>query len=108
MARYYTWEEQNGGCDYTIGCGKRLTPIHGANTLDEAIQKAVENTEVGGEGCADRVFVLEVSEFKNITGQILKYQAQREEVTREREKEAEEARERAELARLAKKYNKVK
>jgi hypothetical protein len=64
--------------------------------------------EVGGEGCADRVFVLEVSEFKNITGQILKYQAQREEVTREREKEAEEARERAELARLAKKYNKVK
>jgi hypothetical protein len=102
--QFYTWEEQSGGCDYTIGCGKRLTQIKGVKTLDEAIEKATRNTEVGGEGCADRVFVLEVTEFKNITNKILKFQEEYEEVVKEREREAAEARERAELERLSKKY----
>jgi len=41
MKKYYLIERAGGGCDYTIGCGLRISQLHNATTMDEAIIEAV-------------------------------------------------------------------
>lgn len=40
MKRYYLIERQGGGCDYTIGCGLRISKLD-ATTMSEAIVAAI-------------------------------------------------------------------
>lgn len=42
--RFYLYEEQGGGCDYTIACGKRLRLLDKATTMEEAIAIAKSST----------------------------------------------------------------
>ncbi len=65
---FYLFEEQNGGCDYTIGCGFRLRLLE-ATTMEEAIMEVqpryddgylVSGLRVLGEGAIDRARILEV------------------------------------------------
>lgn len=41
---YYLYEEQEGGCDYTIGCGRRLRKITGVDSFQEAVIQACRST----------------------------------------------------------------
>lgn len=72
---YYLWETQDGGCDYSIGCGYRLTKIE-AESLEEATNWAIKNTIVNDWDAADRVFIIETTYFSEITDKILDYQKQ--------------------------------
>lgn len=50
MAKFYLFEEQSGGCDYTIGCGFRLRELEGVTTMDEAVAMATaENVNEHGD-----------------------------------------------------------
>jgi cell division protein ZapA (FtsZ GTPase activity inhibitor) len=40
MTAFYLWLKQDGtGCDYTIGCGEKMTPLK-AETIEEALKEA--------------------------------------------------------------------
>lgn len=43
------YEEQPGGCDYSIACGQRLRVLKGATTLQEAVGLAVSEKYLGCE-----------------------------------------------------------
>lgn len=63
--KYYLIERQSGGCDYTIGCGIRVTQLN-AITLEEAKEEAAENIgdywKGEGEFSIQAAELLEVSE----------------------------------------------
>jgi len=41
MPNYVLIEEQNNGCDYTIGCGFRITPLR-SETMEDAIKEVID------------------------------------------------------------------
>ena len=47
--RYFLHEKQPNGCDYTIGCGVRLSEIEGAQSMNEAVQMATALNPSPGE-----------------------------------------------------------
>lgn len=52
--RFYLYEVQDGGCDYTIGCGERLTRLSrgdysDAETMEEALALAMTEDYLGCE-----------------------------------------------------------
>ena len=70
---FYLWETQNGGCDYTIGCGVRLRKLK-AKTREEAEIEAVEEVYPywNDEGCCgiDEAYLLEVSSKTDLSDPI--------------------------------------
>jgi hypothetical protein len=68
MKKYIVLETQQGGCDYTIGCGKNWEFVD-ANSMKEAIEVYLKDEdsesgikELGEEGCADSFEVYELGE----------------------------------------------
>lgn len=47
MSRFFLFEEQDGGCDYTIGCGYRLTEIKEVSSMAGAILKVSGGDKYG-------------------------------------------------------------
>lgn len=69
--KYYLIERQSGGCDYTIGCGIRVTQLL-ANSLEEAKEKAAKEIgsywKGGSEHSIESAELLEVSESVDLAG----------------------------------------
>jgi hypothetical protein len=104
-AKFYLWlEQEGGGCDYTIGCGLRLIALE-ATTLEEAETEAIR--EVGdGRNEERRTKTALVIEAVRVERVDVRAHYLAEEAKRlQRECELTEARERAELARLQKKFS---
>lgn len=99
--RFFLKEFQTGGCDYTIGCGTRVTEIE-ADTLEEAVEKASQEITTEGEGKIYSAVVFAVSEVHEINVQALADQrrAQKQEAA----KIAKQEQERAEYERLKAKF----
>ena len=68
--QYYLVERQSGGCDYTIGCGIRISKLS-ATTKDAAMFEAAD--EIGSnwkamyESGIEKAELLEVSEVLNLS-----------------------------------------
>ena len=116
MSTFYLYEEQSGGCDYSIACGQRLRVLKGATTMQEAIIVATSEEYLGCEPGEDygpissdpdedellRASVLEVSGIIEINlANFIRIAKERKDAI---EAGAAEARERAELERLKAKY----
>ena len=70
---FYLFEEQDGGCDYTIGCGFRLTTLK-AKSMEDAEKEVVNEyhrilTDMDGdwEDQADRAKILGVFHEKELS-----------------------------------------
>lgn len=108
--RYFLVEKQGGGCDYTIGCGLRISELPFAKSVEEA--KAEAAKKIGDNWRANYEYGIEHAELLVVEDKIdlsdyLTKAAQK----READRKAEEAKdqEKAELetlARLAKKHGK--
>lgn len=114
MARYFLFEEQHGGCDYTIGCGKRLTEIEGVGSLSEAIAKVSATTVnkygeeefeiiTDGEWAVEKAKVLEVSGLYEMD--LTKLRSERAAVRNLKAKLEKDSAERKEYERLKKKFD---
>ena len=102
MSVFYLYEEQEGGCDYTIGCGRRLRQLEGVADMVEAVKKASNlNTDcrgdddpmiiTHGEFAVSHARILEVANERVI--ELCRLGAERDQVYAEREgKEREEKR----------------
>ena len=68
--RYYLVERQSGGCDYTIGCGIRITQLN-ANSLGaaqvEAAKEIGSNWKAPHESGIEKAELLEVSQAIDLT-----------------------------------------
>lgn len=42
--KYYLWVQEEGGCDYTVGCGEKLMPLN-ATTVVAAKEEALSMME---------------------------------------------------------------
>jgi hypothetical protein len=95
-------EEDGLGCDYTIGCGKQWKCKDFSDDIEEALEQA---TKWATEWYGDRVSeVWLVADDDVHEADVEGYKA-REEERKNRKKAADkEARERAQLERLKKKY----
>lgn len=113
--KYYLYEEQDGGCDYTIGCGKRLRLIEGATTMAEAIAKAIDRApnqwgdmeemfDTEGEWRVSKAVILEVAEEHVID--IVAVGRSREAARRQEEQQAAQEKEKREYERLRAKFGK--
>lgn len=107
--QYYLIERQSGGCDYTIGCGIRVTRLN-AQTLDEAKEKAAK--EIGNnwngrdEHSIDSAELLEVSEFVDLSEFLNQKKAEREAKNRAKNEARQKHKDEEELARLQRKLGK--
>lgn len=104
---YYLVERQSGGCDYTIGCGIRVTKLN-ATSKSEAMEEAAEN--IGGawgarhEYSIDSAQLLEVSEYFDLAD-FLNQKAKERDAAEKAEAQAEQEKsERAEFDRLSRKF----
>ena len=115
MNKYLFVEYQDGGCDYTIGCGVRLTDIDAAS-MKEATEIFVKNVEDNhredgilysnhwdGDGTPDRISVYEVTDGGMLDMNAIWEKAQTE--VEAREMKIKEAKEREEFERLKKKFS---
>lgn len=114
--RYFLYEEQGEGCDYTIGCGRRLREIPGVQSLADAWKKVVSeeiNEETGllddqiyvetrGERAVRLAMIFEVTNSLDINLVLL--ESEREYKRRQREQDFDTIREKAEYERLKKKF----
>ena len=111
-------EHQEGGCDYTIGCGTRTYVIE-AESMDDALSKYVAETEesyreadgtiysnpwMGGEYQPNSAKIYEIASQDDIDFEVLAMKVELE-IERCRQKDVEDE-ERRELERLQAKYNK--
>lgn len=55
MKTYLLYREQEGGCDYTIGCGLSVSTIR-ANSMEEAIAKVVGTKDWKKEALEDESY----------------------------------------------------
>lgn len=104
-AKFYLWlEQEGGGCDYTIGCGLRLIALK-ARTLEEARVEAFREVGDGRneEGRIETALVIEAARVERMD--VRAHYLAEESKRFQRESELAEARERAELARLQKKFS---
>lgn len=98
------YHQGGGGCDYTIGCGKRVTKFY-ASSMDEAKELVLEEDAlpIGLEDLED-ISIYEIADSMSIDLE--------EEIAKEKAKELEREREQLtrqelkELEVLAKKYGK--
>ncbi len=108
--RYLIVERQDGGCDYTIGCGVNITFVT-ADDIDDAMRKYKRNYEgeykthnpLRDEMAVDNVEVFEITG----TSAEINVKAWREEIDRRVEankRQKADLAERAEFERLKKKY----
>jgi hypothetical protein len=114
MAKFITIEYQSGGCDYTIGCGVRVSDPFEADSLQAAFEHYVASREAdyldelyynpweGDEYTPDEAEIWEVTNYASVDIPRLR-QAFQDKINaaKETEKEAEE---KAELKRLQEKY----
>ncbi len=112
--RFYLYEEQDGGCDYTIGCGKRLRLLMAASMEQAIIIATATNPPPGedlecdamlvtsGERTLHRARILAVAGEYEIDLQVLA--CHRAGIRRQQETAQKEAAEKAELERLKQKY----
>ena len=111
---FYAHITQGGGCDYTIGCGQKFAPIHGAKTIEEAVEKILDPEDgYGGsyrlgpnsEGSIDSITIYECSAPVEVD-----LEAARAELKRQDDEEAArkvEEKERVDFARLQAKYGRA-
>lgn len=104
MKTYKAYLKQEGGCDYTIGCGFRVIDI-AANSMDEA-KKVL--TQTIAEDYSDEESKLDIAELYEVeqvfmidAKAIYKQMEDREEAKRQQD---EEERERKEFDRLKAKF----
>lgn len=104
---YVLIERQSGGCDYTIGCGLRVTNLK-ATTLAEAQEEAVSG--IGDAWQAEYEYGIQHAELLEVTSSVdlaslLNQRASERRQVKAREDAAEtETAERALLEKLQKKY----
>jgi hypothetical protein len=70
MPRFFLFEEQGGGCDYSIGCGFRLREID-ASTMKEAIEIVTKDDKdpfirVYGDSAIESARILQVDVIEEI------------------------------------------
>ncbi len=110
MTFYYLIQRQDGeGCDYTIGCGIRISQIQASN-IEEAKENA--NEMIGNywkykyDYSIDRATLLVVSEEIDLASFLDQKKTEREaEITKEKQDKIE-AEELAQFERLRRKYGK--
>jgi hypothetical protein len=104
--RYYLIERQSGGCDYTIGCGIRVTELI-ATDLEDAKKKAAKNIgskwRGGDERSIDNAELLEVSESFDLAAFLNQRASDRAKAKKSKEETNKLERDRAELKRLQRK-----
>jgi len=115
--KYYLFEEQgNGyGCNYTIGCGRRLRLLDGATSMEDAVRMATEfRTNKWGENLSllivdedderriHKARILAVADVYEID--VPQLAAERKAIRQREEDEAKQQKELAELERLKTKY----
>ena len=107
--RYYLIERQSGGCDYTIGCGIRVTEFI-ANDLEDAKKKAAKNIgskwRGGDERSIDSAELLEVSESCDLAAFLDQRALDRAEAKRSKDQARQLELDKAEFDRLQKKLGK--
>lgn len=103
MKTYKAYFEQEGGCDYTIGCGYILVDLE-AKTWDAAIDEITEKMEYYGIDNIDKATLFEINEELEIDVDDIK-NVQEEEKRLEKQKEIDEQ-EKQEFERLKQKFNK--
>lgn len=112
MSEFYLYEEQDGGCDYTIGCGKRLRKLKAADT-ESALQeaKSINTNEFGddepmihteGQYCPSKAWIFAVESVVEIDIRALA--CERRFVKSAQQQQEREKRERAEYERLSAKF----
>lgn len=102
--KFFLYRKQAGeGCDYTIGCGERLTPLQ-AQTVGDAVGEAQkqlrdeEDDEGWGREDAPWKSALVVEQVGDLTGFCLEQQK----LAEERERAEERAEKKAQLEKLKK------
>lgn len=105
--RYYLYETQTGeGCDYTIGCGLRMTPLE-ATTLEGAKQEVLDGFEEETENLTEdreSMTILCVTEEVDIMGLLNEIGSERRKERLAKEREQTDAAEKELLAKLLKKH----
>ena len=106
---YYLIEEQSGGCDYTIGCGIRITKLN-ANDLGTAMVTA--DKEIGSSWQAidehgiDKARLLEVNQTLDLSQFLDGRAAERKSHKRIADEQAQKQKDEAEFERLKQKLGK--
>jgi hypothetical protein len=107
--KYVLIERQGGGCDYTIGCGIRVTTLK-AKDLDSAKEEAAN--EIGSswhgkyEGSIDSAEILEVNKSYDLESFLKKKAIEQAEEDRKEADRKQLENDEAELSRLQKKLGK--
>lgn len=113
--RYFLVETQSGGCDYTIGCGLRVSELPFVKSTEEAKIEAAKqigvswrNSHEGGiEGGIDGAKLLVVSEEIDLESFLNEEKQKRISAAQARKDAKQKKDELAELERLAKKHGKT-
>lgn len=98
MKKFVLVERHGGGCDYTIGCGIRVTELE-AESLEEAYQQTVEDGDIFGQ--TQQAIIYEVVAAMEIDITRLEQEAASELAAQQ--EEAEQETEEQEFERLKKK-----
>lgn len=103
MKIYKAYLFQEGGCDYTIGCGHQIVDIE-AISMTEAKEKILEIIDYYSINNLDSVEIYEISEVFEVDLDAIKYKIKKEEENAKfMQKELEELKE---FERLKNKYGK--
>jgi hypothetical protein len=107
--QYYLVERQSGGCDYTIGCGIRISQLS-SETKDAAMFEAAKeigtNWKAQSECGINQAELLEVSEVLNLADFLDHQAAQRVQRKRVKDKEDQRHRDEKEFERLRQRLGK--
>ena len=109
--KYYLIQRQSGGCDYTIGCGIRVTQLSTKlKSMAEAMEEAAE--EIGSswkgrdEHSIDSAELLEVSESVDLSEFLNQKKVEREAKKRVAAEAKKQRDDEAEFERLKRKLGK--
>lgn len=109
--RYFLVETQSGGCDYTIGCGLRISELPFVKSTEEAKVEAAKQIGVSWrnshEGGIDGAKLLVVSEEIDLESFLNQEKQKRISAAQARKDAKQKKDELAELERLAKKHGKT-
>jgi hypothetical protein len=107
--QYYLVERQGGGCDYTIGCGIRITKLK-ATSKDEAMLEASDDIGSSWKGndehSIDKAELLEVSESINLADFLDHKAAVRKSRKRIADEQAQREKDEADFERLKQRLGK--
>lgn len=105
--RFFLLEEQGGGCDYTIGCGLRISEIQ-ATSLEEAKAQVVEeigdNWRAQHEHGIEKAALFLVEDKIDLRAFLSDEKAKREDEKAKKKARKAEAAERAQYETLKKKF----